>query len=92
MWLDIDSAGGIVSNLAIAWEGITWKAGHDVVSNLQSSLHLNPLLVCWYNPSSGQLHHQHQPIHWIPHLPFGELTSFWEVELYLIFPQLYDLS
>ena len=92
MWLNINSAGGIASNLAIAQEGITWKAGHNAVSNLQSSLHLNPLPVHWYNPSSGRLRHQHQPVHQIPHLPFGELTGFQEVELYLIFPQLYDPS
>ena len=92
VWLDIDSAGGIASNLAIAREGITWKAGRDVVSNLQSSLHLDPLPVRWYDPSSGRLRHQHRPVHRIPHLPFGELTGFREVELYLIFPRLYDPS
>lgn len=90
VWLDVDSAGGLASSLAIAREGIVWKAGRAAVSNLQSSLHLDYLPVRWYDPSSGRHRTRHRPVHQIPHLPFGELAGFREIELYLIFPGLYD--
>ncbi|KAJ5117447.1 hypothetical protein N7448_011079 [Penicillium atrosanguineum] len=90
VWLDIDSAGGIASNLAVAREGIAWKAGRDAISNIRSSLHLDYPPVRWYDPSSRRHRSRHRPIHQIPHLPFGELAGFREVELYLIFPGLYD--
>ncbi|KAJ5146651.1 uncharacterized protein N7443_001742 [Penicillium atrosanguineum] len=90
VWLDIDSVGGIASNLAVAREGIAWKAGRDAISNLRSSLYLDYLPVRWYDPSSRRHRSRHRPIHQIPYLLFGELASFREVELYLIFPGLYD--
>ncbi|OJD15158.1 hypothetical protein ACJ73_09004, partial [Blastomyces percursus] len=40
---DIDSAGGLASSLAVAREGLEWRAGRPPVSSLQSSLHLDPL-------------------------------------------------
>lgn len=90
VWLDIDSAGGFASSLAVAREGIAWKAGRDAISNLRSSLHLDYLPVRWYDSSSRRHRSRHRPVHQIPHLPFGELAGFREVELYLIFPRLYD--
>jgi hypothetical protein len=87
--LDIDSAGGFASSLAVAREGIYWKARRAPVSNLRSSLHMPPLLVEWFTPS-GKLRRQRKPLHRIPHLPFGRLAGFSEVELYIIFPRQYD--
>lgn len=88
--LDIDSAGGIASSLAVAREGLHWRAGRPPISNLQSSLHLNPIAVQWTDVSTGRLRHSKQPIHRIPHLPFGRVAGFSELEMYLIFPRLYE--
>lgn len=42
---DIDSASGLASSLAIAQEGLKWKASRAAVSNLQSSLYLDRITV-----------------------------------------------
>lgn len=88
-WIDIDSAGGFASDLAVARSGISWKVGRAAVSNLQSSLHLDKIRVHWTDPTTGRLRRSKQPLHQVPHLPFGRLLGFPEVELYLIFPHLY---
>lgn len=86
--LDIDSAGGLASSLAVAREGIYWKARRANISNLQSGLHLDSIRVQWLD-ARGQLRHRRQPLHRVPHLPFGRLGGFYEVELYILFPRLY---
>lgn len=86
---DIDSAGGFASSLAVAREGLKWKAGRAAVSNLQSSLHLDRIAVHWQEDRPRTTR---QPLHQIPHLPFGRLAGFPEVEVYLIFPYLYHPS
>lgn len=88
--LDIDSAGGWASNLAVARAGLQWRAGRPAVSNLQSSLHLDHIQVQWTDSSTGRLRHARRPIHHVPHLPFGRLAEFPEVEMYLVFPRLYE--
>jgi hypothetical protein len=87
--MDIDSAGGIASSLAVAREGLQWRAGRPAKSNLQSSLHLEPLAVQWTDYSTGRLRHARQPIHRIPHLPIGRFGEF-PLEMYVIFPRLYE--
>lgn len=89
VYFDIDSAGGVASSLAVAKEGLKWKAGRSAVSNLQSSLHLNPIPVQWFD---SRRHSALRPLHQVPHLPFGRLVGFPEVEVYLIFPRLYHPS
>ncbi|OJD10189.1 hypothetical protein ACJ73_09902 [Blastomyces percursus] len=72
---DIDSAGGLASSLAVAREGLEWRAGRPPVSSPQSSLHLDPLPVYWYDPQSQRgSRRSHRPMHQIPHLP-GENTA-----------------
>ncbi|KAF9890020.1 hypothetical protein FE257_006700 [Aspergillus nanangensis] len=53
--LDIDSVGGFVKSLAVAQQGIRWYLTQMPVSDLQSSLHLNPILV-QYLDSDGRAH------------------------------------
>jgi hypothetical protein len=89
-WIDIDSAGGFVSSLAVARAGLQWKAGRAAISNLHSSLHLSKITVQWKDPATGRLRQGRQPIHQVPHLPFGRLVGFPEVEMYILFPRLYQ--
>ena len=86
---DIDSAGGLASDLAVAHQGFYWKAGWSLTSNLQSSLHLDPVPVQWTDEQSRRLCETCSPVHKIPHLPFGRLAGFHEVEIYILFPQLF---
>lgn len=86
--IDIDSAGGLASSLAVARAGFNWKAGRAAVSNLQSSLHLSQIPVSY--EEAGKIKHTMRPIHQIPHLPFGNLVGFQEIEVYVLFPRLYQ--
>lgn len=86
---DIDSAGGFASSLAVAKNGFQWKAPRPLVSTLRSSLHLEPIAVQWMDETSGKMRHKKQYVHQLPHLPFGRLCGFSDVELFLIFPRLY---
>jgi hypothetical protein len=86
--LDIDSVGGFVSSLAVARCGIRWYPTQMPVSNLQSDLHLNPILV-QYLDLNGQAHTIRRPIHQVPHSTFGRLIGFEDISLYLLFPRLY---
>lgn len=88
-WIDIDSAGGFASSLAVARAGISWKVGRAAVSNLQSSLHLDSIHVWWTDPTTSRRRQTKRPLHQVPHLPFGRLMGFPEVELYILFPRLY---
>lgn len=88
-WFDIDSAGGFASNLAVARGGLDWKAGRAAVSNLSSSLHLEKVPVQWADPS-GRLRQSRRPVHRVPHLPFGRLTPFRAIEVYILFPYLFE--
>ena len=90
--LDIDSAGGFASSLAVAREGISWKARRANISNLQSSLHLAPVRVFWLEPDSSTPRTRLKPVHQVPHLPFGRLEGFSPAEVYLLFPRLFNPS
>ena len=86
---DIDSAGGYASSLAVCKQGILWYSISSPVSDLQSSLHLAPLMT-EHVDENGKTHHEGKPIHRIPHLQFGRVAGFEEVTLYILFPQLYN--
>lgn len=87
---DIDSAGGFASSLAVAREGFQWKAGRPSTSNLQGSLHLELIPVQWEDAKTGRLRQSRRPVHRIPHLPFGRLAGFPDMEVYLLFPRLFQ--
>ena len=87
---DIDSAGGFASSLAVARDGFNWKAPRSSISNLRSSLHLDRLPVRWVDGRTGRLRRSQRPVHQVPHLPFGRLAGFAEVEVYLLFPGLFN--
>ncbi|KAL5366723.1 hypothetical protein BJX96DRAFT_183344 [Aspergillus floccosus] len=86
--VDIDSVGGFVSSLAVARRGIRWHPTQMAVSDLQSSLHLDPISVQYFD-STGQAHHVRRPVHQVPHYTFGRLIGFEDLSLYLLFPRLY---
>lgn len=85
---DIDSVGGFVRSLAVARRGIRWQPTQMAVSNLQSSLHLDPISV-QYVDSTGQAHNVCRPVHQVPHYTFGRLIGFEDLSVYLLFPRLY---
>uniref|UniRef100_A0A093UKY7 Uncharacterized protein n=1 Tax=Talaromyces marneffei PM1 TaxID=1077442 RepID=A0A093UKY7_TALMA len=85
---DIDSVISFPTSLAIAQQGILWHPTQMPVSDLQSSLHLNPIPV-HYEDHHGHAYTVRQPIHQVPHYTFGRLAGFEEISLYLLFPQLY---
>jgi hypothetical protein len=86
--LDIDSVGGFISSLAVARRGIQWHPTQMAVSDLQSSLHLDPIWVQYFN-ATGQAHSVCWLVHQVPHYTFGRLIRFEDISLYLLFPQLY---
>lgn len=59
------------------------------MSNLQGSLHLDRISVHWHDdrPRTAR-----RSLHQTPHLSFGRLENFPEVEIYLLFPHLYRPS
>jgi hypothetical protein len=58
------------------------------VSDLQSSLHLDPIRVQYFD-ATRQAHSIHQLIHQVPHYTFSHLIRFKDISLYLLFPRLY---
>ncbi|EER22854.1 hypothetical protein CPC735_001700, partial [Coccidioides posadasii C735 delta SOWgp] len=88
--IDIDSAGGLASSLAVAREGFQWKANRSLTSNLKSSLHLDPISVQWRDEQTERVRQSQRPVHQIPHLPFGRLVGFPEIEVYILFPRLFS--
>lgn len=85
---DIDSIAGFPTSIAVAKQGIRWKPTQMPVSDLQSSLHLHPRAVQFFD-ESGRPHTAHRPVHQIPHCTFGRLVGFEDISLYLLFPRLY---
>jgi hypothetical protein len=58
------------------------------VSDLRSSLHLNPI-PAHYIGSNSRAHHVRRPVHKIPYYIFGRLVGFEDISLYFLFPRLY---
>ncbi|KAJ5288260.1 hypothetical protein N7508_011035 [Penicillium antarcticum] len=85
---DIDSIVGFAHSLAVAKLGVRWNSTQMPVSDLRSSLHLNPIPV-HYIGSNGRAHHVRRPVHKIPHYTFGRLVGFEDISLYFLFPRLY---
>ncbi|KAJ6045531.1 hypothetical protein N7499_003469 [Penicillium canescens] len=85
---DIDSIVGFAESLAVAKLGVRWNPTQMPVSDLHSSLHLDPLRV-HHTGSNGRTHHVQQPVHNIPHYTFGRLIGFEDISLYFLFPRLY---
>ncbi|KAE8357305.1 hypothetical protein BDV27DRAFT_164642 [Aspergillus caelatus] len=85
---DIDSIVGFASSLAVAKQGVRWNPTQMAVSDLQSSLHLDPLPVQYLDPQ-GRSHRALRAVHEIPHYTFGRLTGFEDISLILLFPRLY---
>ncbi|EAU29404.1 predicted protein [Aspergillus terreus NIH2624] len=52
----LGDVGGFVSSLAVARRGIRWHPTQMAVSDLQSSLHIDPVSVQYFD-STGQAHH-----------------------------------
>jgi len=90
--LDIDSAGGFASSLAVARQGLRWTATRPPVSNLTSSLHLDPIPVQFEDHDRGEFRSTQAPVHRVPHLPLGRFYGYEAIELYVLFPQLYHPS
>ncbi|KAE8383945.1 hypothetical protein BDV23DRAFT_177430 [Aspergillus alliaceus] len=67
---NIDSIVGFASSLAVAKQGVRWNPTQMAVSDLQSSLHLDPLPVQYWD-QHGQSHQVHRPVYEIPHYTFG---------------------
>ncbi|KAI9035127.1 uncharacterized protein KD926_004496 [Aspergillus affinis] len=86
--VDIDSVRGFTSSLAVARREIRWHPTQMAVSDLQSSLHLDPISVQFFD-STGQAHSVRRPVHQVPHYTFGRLVGFEDISLYLLFPRLY---
>jgi hypothetical protein len=55
------------------------------VSDLQSSLYLDPIRVQYFD-ATGQAHSIRRLIHQVPHYTFGRLIGFEDISLYLLFP------
>ncbi|KAJ6041645.1 hypothetical protein N7460_007035 [Penicillium canescens] len=85
---DIDSIVGFAHSLAVAKLGVRWNSTQMPVSDLRSSLHLNPIPT-HYIGSNGRAHHVRRPVHKIPHYTFGRLVGFEDISLYFLFPRLY---
>ncbi|KAB8239978.1 hypothetical protein BDV35DRAFT_386193 [Aspergillus flavus] len=85
---DIDSIVGFASSLAVAKQGVRWNPTQMAMSDLQSSLHLDPLPVQYLDPQ-GRSHRALRAVHEIPHYTFGRLTGFEDISLILLFPRLY---
>ncbi|EFW15480.1 conserved hypothetical protein [Coccidioides posadasii str. Silveira] len=88
--IDIDSAGGLASSLTVACEGFQWKVNQSLMSNLKSSLHLDPISVQWRDEQTERVHQSQRSVHQIPHLLFGQLVGFPEIEVYILFPWLFS--
>jgi hypothetical protein len=58
------------------------------VSDLQSSLHLDPIRVQYFD-ATGQAHSVCRLVHQVLHYTFGHLIRFKDILLYLLFPRLY---
>ena len=85
---DIDSIVGFAHSLAVAKLGVRWNPTQRPVSDLHSSLHLDPLpvhQVC----RDGRTHCTRRPVHQIPHYTFGRVVGFEDISLYFLFPRLY---
>jgi hypothetical protein len=85
---DIDSIVGFADSLAVAKLGVRWNPTQMPVSDLHSSLHLDPHPI-QYIGSNGRTHHVRRPVHNIPHYTFGRLIGFEDISLYFLFPRLY---
>jgi hypothetical protein len=85
---DIDSIVGFAHSLAVAKNGVRWNPTQMAVTDLHSSLHLDPIPVT-YSGIDGRTHHVRRPIHQIPHYNFGRLIGFEDISLYFLFPRLY---
>lgn len=82
---DIDSIVGFAHSLAVAKLGVRWNPTQRPVSDLHSSLHLDPLpvhQVC----RDGRTHCIQRPVHQIPHYTFGRVVGFENISLYFLFP------
>ncbi|EAS27245.3 uncharacterized protein CIMG_12562 [Coccidioides immitis RS] len=90
--IDIDSAGGLASSLAVACKGFQWKFNQFLTSNLKSSLYLNFISVQWRDEQTKRICQFWRPVHQIPHLLFEQLIGFPEIEIYILFPQLFSFQ
>ncbi|OKO92959.1 hypothetical protein PENSUB_12554 [Penicillium subrubescens] len=85
---DVDSVVAFAHSLAVAKLGVRWNPTQMPVSDLRSSLHLDPLPVHYFG-SDGRAHHVRRPVHKIPHYTFGRLVGFEDISLYFLFPRLF---
>ncbi|KAJ6047283.1 uncharacterized protein N7446_012117 [Penicillium canescens] len=75
---DTDSVTAFVGNLAAARQGIRWQPVQRPVSDLQSSLHLDPLPVEYTDRHSGCIRRTHMPVHKIKHYTLGRVVALQE--------------
>ncbi|KAJ6019727.1 hypothetical protein N7522_000435 [Penicillium canescens] len=73
---------------AVAKLGVRWNSTQMPLSDLRSSLHLDPPPV-HYTGSDSRAHHVRRPVHKIPHYTFRRLVGFKDISLYFLFPLLY---
>lgn len=88
MILDVDSVVGFAHSLTVAKLRVRWNPTQMPVSDLRSSLHLDPLPVHYFR-SDGRAPHVRRPVHKIPHYTFGRLVGFEDISLYFLFPRLF---
>jgi hypothetical protein len=86
---DIDSVTAYLSSLAASRGGIRWYPVQRPTSDLQSSLHLDPLPV-QYTDRHGHLHSIHAPLHQVKHYTLARVMGFEDASIYVFFPSLYD--
>lgn len=79
---------GFARSLAVVKLGVRWNPTQMPVSDLRSSLYLDPLPVHYFR-SDGRAYHVRRLVHKIPHYTFGRLVGFEDISLYFLFPRLF---
>ncbi|KAJ5102460.1 hypothetical protein N7532_002989 [Penicillium argentinense] len=85
---DTDSVTAFIGSLAAARQGIRWQPVQRPVSDLQSSLHLDPLPVEYTDRRSGRSRRTHMPVHKIKHYTLGRVVGMEDASIYVLFPGL----
>jgi hypothetical protein len=85
---DTDSVIAFIGSLTTARQGIRWQPTQRLMSDLQSSLHLDPVLVEYTDRRSGHPRRTHMPVHKIKHYTLGCVVSMEDISIYVLFPGL----
>lgn len=83
---DTDSVIAFIGSLAAASQGIRWQPVQRPVSDLQSSLHLDPLPVEYTDHRSGRTRRTHMPGHKIKYYTLGRVVGMEDTSIYVLLP------